>query len=227
MNATENFNGNSSNGMKLHEACEYMNMEPQELKDLLLQLGYSEAPNCDTVPTEYVAKLEEIKVDIEGATQPQTQPQRLPAAASDSQPQTQPQQEPGQLTLANALTIAQTHQVSLEVVLMMQEQIKSKNDALDIQEGYQEEQRSEALKNLGKALYRAQRYQQDLQSQQQREQDLAEGQLDVNQLAKGLGIDLEGLLEANQKAAANSAQQPNRFFEEMKRDINGAAVNRT
>jgi hypothetical protein len=65
-----------------------------------------------------------------------------------------------------------------------------------------------------------------LQSQQQREQDLAEGQLDVNQLAKGLGIDLEGLLEANQKAAANSAQQPNRFFEEMKRDINGAAVNR-
>jgi O-succinylbenzoate synthase len=61
MNATENFNGNSSNGMKLHEACEYMNMEPQELKDLLLQLGYSEAPNCDTVPTEYVAKLEDIK----------------------------------------------------------------------------------------------------------------------------------------------------------------------
>jgi O-succinylbenzoate synthase len=47
--------------MKLHEACEYMNMEPQELKDLLLQLGYSEAPNCDTVPTEYVAKLEDIK----------------------------------------------------------------------------------------------------------------------------------------------------------------------
>jgi hypothetical protein len=211
--------------MKLHEASEYMDMEPQELKDLLLQLGYSDAQNCETVPTEYVAKLEEIKVDIEGATQPQ--PQRLPAAANDSQPQTQQQQEPGQLTLANAKTIAQTHQVSLEVVLMMQEQIKSKNDALDIQEGYQEEQRSEALKNLGKALYRAQRYQQDLQSQQQREQDLAEGQLDVNQLAKGLGIDLEGLLETNQKAAANSAQQPNRFFEEMKRDINGAAVNRT
>jgi hypothetical protein len=211
--------------MKLHEACEYMDMEPQELKDLLLQLGYSEAQNCETVPTEYVAKLEEIKVDIEGATQPQ--PQRLPAAANDSQPQSQPQQEPGQLTLANALTIAQTHQVSLEVVLMMQEQIESKNDALDIQEGYQEEQRSEALKNLGKALYRAQRYQQDLQSQQQREQDLAEGQLDVNQLAKGLGIDLESLLEANQKAAANSAQQPNHFFEQMKRDINGDAVNRT
>jgi hypothetical protein len=210
--------------MKLHEASEYMDMEPQELKDLLLQLGYSDAQNCETIPTEYVAKLEEIKVDIEGATQPQQQ--RLPAA-NDSQPQTQQQQEPGQLTLANALTIAQTHQVSLEVVLMMQEQIKSKNDALDIQEGYQEEQRSEALKNLGKALYRAQRYQQDLQSQQQREQDLAEGQLDVNQLAKGLGIDLEGLLETNQKAAANSAQQPNRFFEEMKRDINGAAVNRT
>ena len=225
MNATENLNGNSNNGMKLHEASEYMDMEPQELKDLLLQLGYSDAQNCETVPTEYVAKLEEIKVDIEGATQPQ--PQRLPAAANDSQPQTQQQQEPGQLTLANAKTIAQTHQVSLEVVLMIQEQIKSKNDALDIQEGYQEEQRSEALKNLGKALYRAQRYQQDLQSQQQREQDLAEGQLDVNQLAKGLGIDLEGLLEANQKAAANSAQQPNRFFEEMKRDINGAAVNRT
>ncbi len=225
MNATENLNGNSNNGMKLHEASEYMDMEPQELKDLLLQLGYSDAQNCETVPTEYVAKLEEIKVDIEGATQPQ--PQRLPAAANDSQPQTQQQQEPGQLTLANAKTIAQTHQVSLEVVLMMQEQIKSKNDALDIQEGYQEEQRSEALKNLGKALYRAQRYQQDLQSQQQREQDLAEGQLDVNQLAKGLGIDLEGLLETNQKAAANSAQQPNRFFEEMKRDINGAAVNRT
>ncbi len=225
MNATENLNGNSNNGMKLYEACEYMNMEPQELKDLLLQLGYSEALHCETVPTEYVAKLEEIKIDIEGATQPQ--PQRLPAAANDSQPQTQQQQEPGQLTLANAKTIAQTHQVSLEVVLMMQEQIKSKNDALDIQEGYQEEQRSEALKNLGKALYRAQRYQQDLQSQQQREQDLAEGQLDVNQLAKGLGIDLEGLLETNQKAAANSAQQPNRFFEEMKRDINGAAVNRT
>ncbi len=224
MNATENLNGNSNNGMKLHEASEYMDMEPQELKDLLLQLGYSDAQNCETIPTEYVAKLEEIKVDIEGATQPQQQ--RLPAA-NDSQPQTQQQQEPGQLTLANALTIAQTHQVSLEVVLMMQEQIKSKNDALDIQEGYQEEQRSEALKNLGKALYRAQRYQQDLQSQQQREQDLAEGQLDVNQLAKGLGIDLEGLLETNQKAAANSAQQPNRFFEEMKRDINGAAVNRT
>ena len=225
MNATENLNGNSNNGMKLHEACEYMNMEPQELKDLLLQLGYLEALHCETVPTEYVAKLEEIKIDIEGATQPQ--PLQLPAAANDSQPQTQPQQEPGQLTLANAKTIAQTHQVSLEVVLMIQEQIKSKNDALDIQEGYQEEQRSEALKNLGKALYRAQRYQQDLQSQQQREQDLAEGQLDVNQLAKGLGIDLEGLLETNQKAAANSAQQPNRFFEEMKRDINGAAVNRT
>ena len=225
MNVTENLNGNSNNGMKLHEACEYMDMEPQELKDLLLQLGYSEAQNCETVPTEYVAKLEEIKVDIEGATQPQ--PQRLPAAANDSQPQSQPQQEPGQLTLANALTIAQTHQVSLEVVLMMQEQIESKNDALDIQEGYQEEQRSEALKNLGKALYRAQRYQQDLQSQQQREQDLAEGQLDVNQLAKGLGIDLESLLEANQKAAANSAQQPNHFFEQMKRDINGDAVNRT
>jgi hypothetical protein len=28
----------------------------------------------------------------------------------------------------------------------MDEQIKAKNDALDIQEGYQEEQRSEALK---------------------------------------------------------------------------------
>ena len=111
MNATENLNGNSNNGMKLHEASEYMDMEPQELKDLLLQLGYSDAQNCETVPTEYVAKLEEIKVDIEGATQPQ--PQRLPAAANDSQPQTQQQQEPGQLTLANAKTIAQTHQVSL------------------------------------------------------------------------------------------------------------------
>ena len=224
MNATENFNGNSNNGMKLHEACEYMSMEPQELKDLLLQLGYSDAQSCETVPTEYVAKLEDIKVDIEDVTQ--LQPQKLSSAANDSQPQAQPQPEPGQLTLANAKTIAQTHQVSLEVVLMMQEQIKSKNDALDIQEGYQEEQRSSALKNLGKALYRAQRYQQDLQSQQQREQCLAEGKLDVNQLAKGLGIDLEGLLEANQKAAANSAQQPNHFFEQMKRDINGAAVNR-
>jgi hypothetical protein len=224
MNATENLNGNSNNGMKLHEACEYMNMEPQELKDLLLQLGYNDALHCETVPTEYVAKLEEIKVDIEGATQPQQQ--RLPAAANDSQPQTQPQQEPGQLTLANALTIAQTHQVSLEVVLMMQEQIKSKNDALDIQEGYQEEQRSSALKNLGKALYRAQRYQQDLQSQQQREQSLAKGQLDVNQLTKGLGIDLEGLLDANQKAAVNSEKQPNNFFEQMKQEINSASANR-
>lgn len=223
MNATENLNGNSNNGMKLHEACEYMNMEPQELKDLLLQLGYSSAQNCETVPTEYVAKLEEIKVDIEGATQPQQL--QLPAA-NDSQPQTQPQQEPGQLTLANAKTIAQTHQVSLEVVLMMQEQIKSKNEALDIQEGYQEEQRSDALKNLGKALYRAQRYQQDLQSQQQREQYLAEGQLDVNQLAKGLGIDLEGLLDANQKTAVNSEKQPNNFFEQMKQEINSASVNR-
>lgn len=223
MNATENLNGNSNNGMKLHEACEYMNMEPQELKDLLLQLGYSSAQNCETVPTEYVAKLEEIKVDIEGATQPQQL--QLPAV-NDSQPQTQPQQEPGQLTLANAKTIAQTHQVSLEVVLMMQEQIKSKNDALDIQEGYQEEQRSDALKNLGKALYRAQRYQQDLQSQQQREQYLAEGQLDVNQLAKGLGIDLEGLLDVNQKAAVNSEKQPNNFFEQMKQEINSASVNR-
>jgi hypothetical protein len=136
---------NTNDGMQLHEACEYMDMEPKALKALLVQLGYSEAQNsnCEMIPTEYVAKLEEIKADIEGITQPQM-PQ-LPSAANEK-PQSQPQQQPGQLTLANARTIAQTRQVSLEVVLMMDEQIKAKNDALDIQEGYQEEQRSEALK---------------------------------------------------------------------------------
>jgi hypothetical protein len=216
---------NTNDGMQLHEACEYMDMEPKALKALLVQLGYSEAQNsnCEVIPTEYVAKLEEIKADIEGITQPQM-PQ-LPSAANEK-PQSQPQQQPGQLTLANARTIAQTRQVSLEVVLMMDEQIKAKNDALDIQEGYQEEQRSEALKNLGKTLYRMQRYQQDLQEQQEREQRLSEGQLDVSQLAKGLGIDLEGLLDANQKAAVNSEKQPNNFFEQMKQEINSASANR-
>jgi hypothetical protein len=45
------------------------------------------------IPTEYVAKLEEIKADIEGITQPQM-PQ-LPSAANEK-PQSQPQQQPGQ-----------------------------------------------------------------------------------------------------------------------------------
>jgi hypothetical protein len=71
-----------------------------------------------------------------------------------------------------------------------------------------------------------QRYQQDLQEQQEREQRLSEGQLDVSQLAKGLGIDLEGLLDANQKAAVKSEKQSNNFFEQMKQEINSASANR-
>jgi hypothetical protein len=56
-----------------------------------------------------------------------------------------------------------------------------------------------------------QRYQQDLQEQQEREQRLSEGQLDVSQLAKGLGIDLEGLLDANQKPPSNQKSNPTIF----------------
>ena len=162
---------------------------------LLSQLGVKADSPESPVPHAIASQLMQVGEDINSFTSPRLMGEKEPPSGEEM-----PQQDddsvppPSALTLADAKTIAEVNNVSIDLVQAMVEVMQSRYEKLLLQQGYYTQKREQAIANLGSTLATMETYREKLTAIQKKQDEILS--FDAAEFLKGHGIDIQKLIDS-------------------------------
>ncbi|NES00946.1 MAG: hypothetical protein F6J86_45500 [Symploca sp. SIO1B1] len=186
--------------MKVAKLAEQMGLTVTATMEILRKQDFKPKNGQSEIPDEFALELLEVHTKVSTAV---NLPPSLPSAKEVKSGEAELPQpgEIGRLTLSDAKTIAEAHGASIETIYTMVDSVKNQYHKILFQSGFQEAERDETYKQMGRAAYQLSVHQERLNKLQQANQKLAEQS--TEDIFGLVGIDIKALEQSVQHQIDN------------------------
>ncbi|NEP10206.1 MAG: hypothetical protein F6K14_08300 [Symploca sp. SIO2C1] len=216
--------------MKVSELAQKMGLRVKDTLEILAKAGLTAKNGSSEIPSSLGESLLATHQQVsESVGLPPQLPSTKEVKSGDAE--LPKPEEVGILAIAEAQTISEMNNASMDVVYTMVDRIKSRYEQVLVKTGIQQAERDETFVNQGRAVYHLK-----AQAERLRRLEEANKQLDaqsVNSVLANMGIDLNALVDQAQSALDdyNAAEQrridsANHFLQtgELLKDENGEVI---